>query len=205
MSVSSISVKGSLLFVLATSMAFTAAPLQAAKARKDARAAEAAAPGAAPAASDFEAFRIVVDRNIFNPNRTGRSRASEEVQPRFDTFGLVGTMESEQGLVAIFDSTDEALRKAVPEGGTIGGFTVKAIQPASVELVAGDKTQTIRMGQQLRRPEGGEWRLGPRDVARAEVARVEKEKDRAAAPAIPANASDVVRRLMEQRQKQLKQ
>ncbi len=195
----------------------TALPAHAAKARKEARAAGAsAAPVAASSAtsatpvpaSDFEAFRLIVERNIFNPNRTGRSRAAEEAPPRFDTFALVGTLQSEGKVVAIFDSTDDALRKSASEGGTVADFTVKKISPNSVELVAGEKSLVLRMGQQLRRAEGGEWRLGSREAARAEIARVEFEAARAAAaaaPVIPVNASEVVRRLMEQRQKQLKQ
>jgi len=164
---------------------------------------------AASRPNDFERFRVVVDRNIFNPSRTPRTRATEETPPpRTDAFALVGTMETDQGVVAIFDGSAEAFRAAVPVAGEIAGFKVARITPNAVELTAGDKSQTVRMSQQMRRTEGGDWRLSGRDMSRPEFARPDPsaEKSRAAgAPDVPANASDVVRRLMEQRQKQLKQ
>ncbi len=176
-------------------------------------AASAAATGSAAAAAarpnDFERFRPVVDRNIFNPNRTPRTRATDEAPPpRTDTFALVGTMETDQGVVAIFDGSGEAYRAAVPVEGEIAGFKVAKISPNAVELAADGKAQTVRMSQQMRRTEGGEWRLSGRDMSRTEFARPENATDKARAAGtaeVPANASDVVRRLMEQRQKQLKQ
>jgi hypothetical protein len=117
-------------------------------------------------------------------------------------------METEKGVVAIFDGTAENFRAAVPVGGEIAGFKVARITANAVELTAEEKAQTVRMSQQLRRTEGGDWRVSGRDMSRAEFARPDSATDRtraAGTPEIPAGASDVVRRLMEQRQKQLKQ
>ena len=139
-------------------------------------------------------------------DRRAQQRQQEAPPPKVDTVALVGTMQSDLGLVAIFDGSDPAFRAAVPVGGEIAGFKVKRILPAGVELSAGERNLTLRMSQQLRRIAGGDWRTTGRDLSRADFGRAEASPSAAPAqPAIPANTSDVVRRLMEQRQKQLKQ
>ena len=66
-------------------------PLHAAKAQKkkeprEGQASAGKAAGASGNASDFEAFRLIVDRNIFNPNRTGRSPESEQTSSLLSHF-----------------------------------------------------------------------------------------------------------------------
>jgi hypothetical protein len=158
------------------------------------------------AAAQFEPYRMIVDRNIFNPNRTGRSRSADEAPaPKIDQIALVGTMESDEGgRVAFFDSAEAAHRKSTKVGDEIAGFTVKLITPTGVELVQDEKKLTLRVNQQLRRIAGGDWRVTGRDPLRADVARP-GESSSPSGSTVPANASDVLRRLMEQRQKQLKQ
>lgn len=164
-----------------------------------------AATPSSPAASQFEPYRVIVDRNIFNPNRTPRTRSADD-QPavKVDQIALVGTLESEEGRVAFFDSGDPQYQKILRVGESVAGFTVKKIEPSGVELAAAEKTLPLRVNQQLRRVAGGDWRVTGRDPLRAEPARP-GEPPGPAAPQVPANASDVLRRLMEQRQKQLKQ
>ena len=164
----------------------------------------------APAAS-VDAFRLISDRNIFNPNRTGRrDRSTEEPAPRVDTISLVGTMNSEKGLFAFFDGSDAAYRKALRIGETVADFKVTQIAGDGAELERAGKMLSMTVGQQLRRPEGADWTLIGLDLARSEaIAARSAEAARAAesnAPlAIPADASETLKRLMEQRQKQLKQ
>ena len=162
----------------------------------------------APAGPTFETYRPIGDRNIFNPNRVGRSsRSSEAPAPRTDVITFVGTMQYEKGLFAFFDSPDAAYRKALNEGGALGKFTVKGITADSVELEREAKPLTLKMGQQLRRPEGGEWSVVGADIVRSEARAAEAAANPGpGAPlAIPADASDALRRLMEKRQQQLKQ
>jgi len=163
-----------------------------------------------PADAKYDAYRIIVERNIFNPNRVGRTRdRSDEKLPRVDTIALVGTMQSDKGVVAFFDSPDAAFRKTLHEGQSVGEFKVEKIQPNEVELSRGGKPVTLKVAQQLRRPEGADWSVSavepPRtDATGAPAATATGPAEPAAPPAIPADASDVVRRMMEQRMKQLK-
>jgi hypothetical protein len=181
--------------------------------RRDRTSSTPAAPSGAAAAtvspsSGFDAFQLVVERNIFNPNRVGRSKAApEEKPPRIEEISLVGTMNYERGLVAFFDSPDSAFRKAVREGETIGDFKVTRITADGVELMRGDKPLALKVTEQIRRPEGGEWtvRTTPREVPSATgggsmAARPTESKGPVE---IPADASEVLKRLLKNRDKQL--
>lgn len=149
----------------------------------------------------FEAFRILVQRNIFNPKRVGRTVAVIE-PPQDEVINLVGTMDSSKGLTAFFDSIDTKYRQATTVGGTIAQYAVTHIDRGGVELRQNDKTFSLKVGQQLRRPPGGEWK--PQEIPVA----VRSSSSAAAAattPSIPADASETLKRLMEKRQQQLKQ
>ena len=77
----------------------------------------------AVARPDYQSFKIITDRNIFDPNRSSRSsRRTEEAKPaRVESFALVGTMSYENGTYAFFDGTGSSYRKAIKTGDTIAG------------------------------------------------------------------------------------
>src|SRR6266404_1853175 len=69
---------------------------------------------------DYQSFRIISERNIFNPNRSGRSDRSEyrtrrepDRRGRSTAFGLIGTMSYEKGSFAFFDGTSSEYRKVL--------------------------------------------------------------------------------------------
>jgi hypothetical protein len=151
---------------------------------------------AEPPVAAFDTFQSIGNLNIFNPNRVAWNPGGP--RPEMETIGFVGTMESAKGTLAFFDSSNRTYRKAVPVGGAIAEFTVARIEASKVELTRDSKPLTLSMGQQLRRPPGGDWAPGP--VSRI----VAQETAAASAPAIPADASDIVKRMMEKRLQQTK-
>lgn len=163
-------------------------------------------PAATPAGATFDSFRLVADRNIFDPNRVGRITrgTTEPAAPRGDTISLVGTMQYTKGYFAFFDSPDPKYKKTLSVGGMVAEYTVKQIGPEGVQLERDGKPLPLRVNQQLRRPEGGEWSVSTIEVAVSSDPSASSARPDSAA-AIPAGASDVLKRLMEQRQKQLKQ
>lgn len=155
--------------------------------------------------SKFEGFRVITERNIFNPTRIGRSRAApEEKPPRVDEISLVGTMHYDKGVVAFFDSPDAQYRKNLREGESIAGFKVSRISPDGVELLREDKPVSLKVNQQLRRREGADWSVGATPV-RTAPGSVDDAQAAAAAAAqeIPADAPEALKRLMEKRKQQL--
>ena len=167
------------------------------------------APAAAPAspltpASGYEAFQLILERNIFNPTRVGRTRVSSDEKPaRADEISLVGIVRYDKEAFAVFHSPEAAFRKEVAEGGEIGDFRVTKVKPEGVELLRGDKPLSLAVAQQLRRAEGGDWTVSAPKVPTPDP----RASGRSSEPApveIPANASEVLKRLMKQREQQLK-
>jgi hypothetical protein len=67
----------------------------------------------APSRSDYTSFRIIAERNIFNPNRSGRAgrnatRREPEKRKRVESFALVGTLSYEKGQFAFFDGASSS-------------------------------------------------------------------------------------------------
>jgi hypothetical protein len=121
----------------------------------------------APSRLTFDAFRVVSDRNIFNPNRYARStgRPSNQTRTsrpasRVEAISLVGIMAYEKGSFAFFDGTGGNFTKVLQVGGTVGEYTVKQITPSEVKLIAGTNTVDLKVGMQLRREDEGDWFLG---------------------------------------------
>ncbi len=155
-----------------------------------------------PSAS-FDAFRAIVDRNIFNANRSPRTRgAPEEKVQRVDNIALVGTMSYEKGLVAFFESADASFRKTVRPGESIAEFKVERIASDGVELTRDGNAMALKVSQQHRRVEGGDWSLYTPPDSAANLPGLRSPT--APAPVeIPADASDVLKRLLKKREKQL--
>jgi hypothetical protein len=118
--------------------------------------------------TDYAYFKVVNDRNIFNPvrqpNRPDRP-VSREVKkaPKVDAFSLVGTLRYEKGDMAFFDGSNSDYRKAHKAGDSIAGFKVLSISDAAVRIEAKGKVTELKIGSQMRREDEGEWEfaIGP--------------------------------------------
>jgi hypothetical protein len=112
-----------------------------------------------PSSLDYAAFRIVAERNIFDPNRSPRNgpRPSGAPPKTNDSFTLVGTMSYEKGDFAFFDGTSTDYKKAVKTNDTIAGYKVAAIATDSVKLAQNTNVLELAVGAQLRRQDDGTW------------------------------------------------
>lgn len=169
-----------------------------------------------PARLDYGSFRIIGERNIFNASRSGgRPSVSRDVRRpvRVDTVTLVGTLESEQGVVAFFDGSSAEYRKALKPAGRIAGFTVADVTYQGVTLQAGDKKLELRVGKALRREDEGEWRLTDAPLlvsgsggASTSVNRPESgggDGRGSGGGSLPSpETNEILRRLMEQRERE---
>lgn len=180
-----------------------------ASAQRRERNAASAAPAAAKGA-DFTAFRSVPDLNIFDSSRYDRSRSPSSgdgpAAPASQTITLVGTMDYAKGFFAFFDSSESAYRRVLPVGASIADFKITRIERDAVEFVRGDTVSRLRVAQQFRRADGADWTIADAPTpAPAPAGASVAAPDAAARPAasVPANASETLLRLMEQRRKQL--
>jgi hypothetical protein len=160
---------------------------------------------------DFPAFKIISDRNIFNPNRSGRNPNADSTkapkQVKIDSFALLGTLSYEKGRFAFFDGSSSDYKRALKPADTIAGYKVTEITPSYVKLT-GTNNQTINLlvGMQMKRQEEGPWSMGERPeepVSSGPAAGSDHSDQHAGSP--PSEAmSDVMKRLMQKREQESK-
>ncbi|MBI4325997.1 MAG: hypothetical protein HY674_12120 [Chloroflexi bacterium] len=173
--------------------------------------AAAAEEGAVPAQGrDFPAFKLIYERNIFNPNRrpgSARGAEGEAVKPaKVDRFSLIGTLIYEQGSFAFFDGTEAQYRTVLKPSGTIAGFKLLEITPNHVRLNTSSNTVDLPMGMQMKRQDEGDWQL----VAETGTGRTSgsdsnaNEKSSEVSSGSEAGADEVLKRLMQKREQETK-
>lgn len=123
-----------------------------------------AQPTNAPARLSYDAFRMISDRNIFNPNRVGRgasrtTRRDTTPAAHVESFSLVGIMSYEKGLFAFFEGTQADFKKVLQTDAVIGQYKVASVMPEAVKLTFGTNDFELKVGMQMRREDEGEWYL----------------------------------------------
>ena len=151
-----------------------------------------------PVALTFPSFRLISDRNIFNPNRSPKTRGGtvtanevKKVLPS-ESIALGGTMSYTKGSLAFFVSTVPEYKKSLKPGETIVGYTVRSIAYDHVELEKEGAKVELKVGHSLRREEGGPWQLS---------AKTEPIPAPSSSPA--AGADDALQRLLRKREKEM--
>jgi len=167
-------------------------------------------------AEDINSFRLVGQRNIFNLNRVPRGRETSYVRPSTrpvgsDGFTLVGTMAYETNQLAFFDGSSPDCRKALRPDDTIAGYKLVTILANSVRLETAGQPIEMRVGARLPRATGSiaplstniEYNVSSPINTDAPVA-----PTASAAPAAPAgpaaDPSEVLKKLMQKREQELK-
>ena len=167
------------------------------------------APGPA-LTTDYNSFRIISERNIFNQTRAPHGQAPmsyrRPVPTRTvsDSFSLVGTLAYATNRVAFFDSGNPDYHRALQLGEKIGGYKLVAVLPDSVALDAAGRPFEMKVGMQLRRfAEGGAQLATTNETYVASTnASATAGSTTSGGPAVDAN--EVLRKLMEKRAQELK-
>ena len=184
-----------------------------------------------PGPTNYAAFSgFIAVRNIFNPARFAINNMPSRgpiTPPRAGpAFSLVGTMSYEKGMFAFFDGNNYDLRKVLYASDTnsIAGYTVAEITPAGVQLQSADKKQTLRLKiGDVMRQNGDAWQLSGQGDLSVGVVGGFGTGGGSAAPGVTGNTSvpeagsapspapspalegnDTLRKLMQQRQQELK-
>ncbi len=184
--------------------------------------------GNQPKQIDYSEFRIVTERNIFNPKRYARSGPRPATQPssRVDAITLVGTMTYEKGPFAFFEGTSSEYRKVLKPSESIAGYRVTNIAFNSVKLSGQTNEIQLAVGMQLRREDEGPWHISaapeplPRPASDLGATPTSRPADSTAAatsvpqagagggsetnaPSAAGAADDVLRRLMQRREQEI--
>ena len=166
----------------------------------------------AGAGTGLQAYKIVYERNIFNPNRGPRSsrrNGGDAPKPvKIEAFSLVGTLMSEKGAYAFFDGSDSQYRAALRTSNTIAGYTLTAIAQNFVTLCSSSNTFDLNMYMQMRRQDEGDWEL---TEATGSWNSTNSSSSTNGAVAVSeegggsdAGADEVMKRLMKKREEELK-
>jgi hypothetical protein len=115
----------------------------------------------------IEAFRIVIDRNIFNRNRKPAPRPGSATSARQESaasgsverFSLVGALIDEFGAVAFFSGSKPEYQGVAKRGGSIAGYSVDTIETGRILLKRDGAETVLAVGASMERDTGGEWVL----------------------------------------------
>ncbi|MBN2327084.1 MAG: hypothetical protein JXR73_08005 [Candidatus Omnitrophica bacterium] len=164
----------------------------------------------------FEQFSILLERNIFNPNRKGPSapRIVREEAPKIDQFTLIGTMIDDADAFAFFEGTESAFNAVCQIGGVIAGQKVEEIRSDGITLIVNEQPVQIAVGKGMMRQEKGAWALtseihyarkrAPSPPASQEARIV--SNDNASPPQTESSSTnDILKKLMEKRRQELNQ
>lgn len=168
-----------------------------------------------PSGTDYAQFsRFIAERNIFDPNRHPHTRTNYHPHPRPHTAGtptitLVGTMTYQKGVFAFFNGNSSDLKQILTTGGKVAGYTVEHITLKGVKLLgAGQKEIEMKLGDQMQQV-GDQWELTGQGQPPGSPGTA-NENSSASADSSPAASSanlegnDVLKRLMQQREQELK-
>lgn len=160
----------------------------------------------APALS-FDFFKLISERNIFNPNRRSAAEqqaAPRQVQtppPRTETFALTGTLIHQGGTFAFFDGSVSDYRAVLKPGLQIAGFTITGVTQNSVKLKSDDAELDLAIGMQMRKRGDEKWQLIAERLS-LEPAATNTTADSESSSDAAGEDDPILKRLLERRQKE---
>lgn len=154
--------------------------------------------------SDFRTFKIVSDRNIFNPNRSPRGSRTEgesRKPPKVETLSLVGVLEYEKGTFAFFDGSSRDFKKTLQSGGHIAGMQIAEITSQEVRLTAGEVSLRLVVGGHLKRTDEEPWQNT--NVPEPASSETKPEKTAPDSSDSTPDSSSILERLRKKREKEM--
>lgn len=151
---------------------------------------------------DYLSFKVIADRNIFDPSRSRRSAwgdgGPERKAVKIESFTLVGTMSYSKGDLAFFDGSESKYRKALKPQDEIAGYKLTSVAANSVKLEKDGKTIEMFLGAQMKKRDDEPWEL---IASSLNLFSTYKPKAGASADT-SASDDEVLKRLLERRKKE---
>ena len=157
-------------------------------------------------------FKIITQRNIFDPNRQPGSGQGRRIDPsrlaRAEGFSLVGTLIDKRGELAFFSGSDAKYKKVLRVDGAIANYKVTEVAPDYVRLETDGNQIKMAVGMQMKKLDAGEWQLVDGTVALAKASEASGTDTKAedaseSGPSTGGSADAILKRLMQQREKEL--
>ncbi|RJP26503.1 MAG: hypothetical protein C4527_15185 [Candidatus Omnitrophota bacterium] len=164
----------------------------------------------------YEQFRILVERNIFNPDRRKKITVQPRVEPTpvIEEFSLIGTMIADATVYAFFEGTHSGYDAVCKLGETIADHEIVEIGTSNIKLQVNGQPLTLSVGMALRRQDQGEWQLASASGASRRETRERRtsggdrlspvsttETEKTDAPG--ESSSDLLKKMMERRRQEM--
>jgi len=165
---------------------------------------------AASTSPEFSSFKVILQRNIFDPNRTPyRENSDQSRKPRpnpqqIDRFTLLGVLINNGDALAFFEGTQTEFRREFKPGETIAGFRIAGISTEKVHLEKEGRKIPIPVGQGMSSTEGEDWVVssGTGPVVKDDSAKNVPSENPAKDKAQDTDTSDLLKKMMERREKE---
>ncbi len=157
-----------------------------------------------PRAKSFADYEIVLQRNIFDPNRSGSRRyrnSGADSGPVSDQVQLVGTWLTDRQVIAFLEGNRPGYSGTTALGGGFDGWRFADITTQHVVLVKGPNKIVWPVGQRIERNGKGDWQLAGASSSPMQPA--------ASGPSTPSTlqsegaAKDMLQLMRERRQREM--
>jgi len=169
-------------------------------------------PNAVPSGTDWADYAIILNRNIFSRTRvSARQRPREEPRPVFqpnpEAYHLLkGVVQENDDFIAFIENTQSGTVLRLHRGDAVARGTIKTLTLDGLEYEMEGKTTVVRIGLDL---EGGHGVMTTRqmyDLTTSAPAGTSQPAQTTPSTTAPSgDTADIIKRLMEQRQRQLGQ
>jgi hypothetical protein len=169
--------------------------------------------GAMAQAREFESFKSITQKNIFDSTRRSPSATPARAEPPrpvpVDEFSYLGAILHERNAVAFFDGTDPLFKKALRTNETIAGFAITEIHLGYVKLRRDEEEMELPAGRRLTRRGDEPWSLAPISdgspggLSNQSQTERGRSGERSRPAEAPADADEILKRLMEQRNQEI--
>jgi hypothetical protein len=168
----------------------------------------------------FDRYRLIVDRNIFDPSRRASARNSESDDVRdarepAETIDLLGTWITDRQALAFVEGSRSELTGAPAQGESLAGWRIVAVRGDRVTLERDGKRLDWPIGKRIERRADGRWTLSGDSVLSSKSSSASSSSSSAAsspssstsassssAPASSGSAEDLLRQMRERRQRE---
>jgi hypothetical protein len=164
-------------------------------------------PAGGSSRTDYVSFRLISERNIFDPRRSGRAgrpvtRTEPERVVRSQRFALLGTMSYEKGRYAFFDGSSSDFRKVAKPEDSIAGFRITEVAPTCVKLeLTNGQMLELCVGMQMTKREDENWQLaGKAELAEGAGFRASSSSAGSSSTSSGPESEDVLKRLQARRE-----